>query len=99
MLLLLNKNVSKDIKKITALIVFMLTIGTVIHEEGHALAVRLTGGDVFDIRYELTRAYVVYRGGNEPIITLCGPICGIVALLLFGKKLSMRLWGVLVDVY
>ncbi len=80
----LYKNIAKSI----LIVGFMLTLGTYIHEQGHVLAVKLTGGHVIGVEYHLTEASTIYEGGYLPIIALSGPILGSIGLWIFAKSLS-----------
>ena len=66
----------------------MFTLGTFIHEQGHVLAVKLTGGHLIGVEYELSEATTIYEGGNVAIIAICGPIFGTIGLLVFAKAIG-----------
>lgn len=78
----------KNIARGTILVIFMLTIGTFIHEQGHVLSVKLTGGHLLGVEYHLTYACTFYEGGNLAIIAIFGPIFGSLGLLLFAKGIG-----------
>jgi len=79
-----------NIAKGAILVAFMLTIGTVIHEYGHVIAVILTGGELIDVEYHLTYACTVYEGGNLAFIAISGPIIGTISLLIFAKCIGYK---------
>lgn len=71
----------------------LLLLAALLHELGHLLCIRLSGGRVEDVRLTVSGADIRYGGGADLLIAAGGPLASLLAAVTAVRLGAMRFTG------